>query len=105
EPERARQEDAFAARQSVDPDLLRLVAEHEAVGRQLPPNRLDGRDEALVVRGQEADERHQQHARVELVGAERLRERLLRLAPAIRQDLRADLVASGAPALVRAFAT
>ena len=75
EPERARKEHALAGRQAVDGAVLaRAVAEDEPVDRQLAPDRLDGRDEALVVGGQEADERHQQDARVELVRAVRLGE-------------------------------
>src|SRR5712691_2602591 len=103
EPERARQEHALARRQPVL-DLGGPVAQNESVDDQLAPDRVDGGDEARIRRGQKADQRHQEDARVELVRVERLRERLLLLAPGAREYFSADLVAQLPPALDRPFA-
>jgi hypothetical protein len=67
EPERAREEDALARRQPVDARLVRAVAEDKAVLKQLPFHRLDGAPDALVGGGEEADERQEEKARVELL--------------------------------------
>src|SRR5665811_1478347 len=54
EPEGTREEDAFTARQPVVA-VLRPVAQHETVLREVPLDGLDGADDPLVVRGQESD--------------------------------------------------
>jgi hypothetical protein len=105
EPERAREKDAFAAGEAVDASvLLREIAQDETVHRELPANRLDGGDDPFVRRGEEADERHQEDARVELGRAEALRERLLLGVPGLRQDVGVDLVSERGPAFHRPFA-
>ena len=58
EPERAREEHAFAGRQSVDA-VVSAVAEYETVLDQLALDRLDGAAHARVRSGQKADERNQ----------------------------------------------
>ena len=105
QPERAGQEHALVAADAVHVAVV--------VGRyrrtrpscdQLALDRRDRRDHARVVGGQEPDGRHQQHARVQLVGAVGLRERLLAVVPGLAQHLRVDLVAEAPPALDRPVA-
>ena len=80
------------------------VAQHEPVDRELAADRIDGRDDPRIVRRQEADERHQQHARIELVRAVGLGERAATRVPGALEDLRLDLVPELAPPLHRALA-
>ena len=87
EPERAGEEHALARGQPVHLAVAPGVAQHEPVDRELALDRLDRRDDPRIVRRQEAEERHQQHARVELVRAVGLGERLLRLAPGALEHL------------------
>ena len=104
EPERARKERPFAGREAVDADVLLVgaVALDEAVAHQLPLDRRDRAHDPRVVRGEEADDRHQQQARVEPRRAVGLHERAeLRVEP-LAADLVVDLVAERAPALDRA---
>ena len=103
EPERARQEHALAGREAVDGAVApRPVAEHEAVrpsaraGSRRPSTRTAGRSAA-----RNPTSGIRSSARVELVGAVRLRERLLALAPRALEHLGVDLVAERAPAVDR----
>ena len=59
EPERAREEHAFARREAVDVRVLlvRSVALDESAADELGLDRAHGADDALVGRGQEPDER------------------------------------------------
>src|SRR6185369_13943997 len=60
---------------------------------------LDGRAHPRVVRGEESEERHHQHRRVELVSTERLDVRAGLLAPALGEDRVADVIALLGPPL------
>ena len=84
---------------------MRAVPEHEPVVRQLTLDRFHRRDESLVGRRAESDERHQQHARVELVGLVGLRECLLVIVPRLLVNFCVDLVAERLPPLERALAS
>ena len=78
--------------------LVDLVAEHEAVLRQLVGDREHGRAHALVVGRQEADDRDQQRRRVERVGVVVLAEHAA-LGDAVLEDVGADLVGDRLPLL------
>src|SRR5215212_3179330 len=100
QPERASQEDTFTRRQPIDMLLLLAsVAKQETVDTQLASDRLDGRDESRIVRRQEADDRHEQDAGVELVRSVRLGEGLLALTPTVPEHLIPDLVTELSPAI------
>ena len=66
EPEAAGEERALARRQPVARPR-RVVAQHEAVLDQLALDRRDRADDARIVGRQEADQRDQQQARVQLL--------------------------------------
>src|SRR3954454_5142804 len=81
EPERAEHEGALLADQAVGVDaLLVAVAQDQPALREVAGDRVERRAHARVVGRQEADERHEQHRRVELVAVERLRVGLALLA-------------------------
>ena len=80
---------------------MRAVAQDQAVDDQVALDRLDRPAHARVRRGQEADERDEQEARVQLLRRVRLHERPELLVEAVRADVGVDLVAQGAPALHR----
>ena len=67
EPERADQERALLARQAVV-GLVGAVAQHEAVLGQVVGDREHGGVQALVVPGQEPEDRREQRRGVERVG-------------------------------------
>ena len=92
EPERAGEELPLVARQAVV-GLRGRVARDEAVAAQLAPDRVDRPGHALVVAGQEADERDVEHARVQLLRAVVLRERAPLGVVAALAHLGVDLVA------------
>ena len=95
EPERADAERALGAGQAVFVE----VPEHEpcsSVSRSATAS-IVARIRGSVGR-EEADERHHQHRRVEIVAAERLRERADRVAPTLGLDRVADCVAVLGPA-------
>ena len=69
EPEGAGEELALVTGQPVVASSVGRVARDEAVARQLALDRVDRADHALVVRREEADQRDQQHARVELLAS------------------------------------
>ena len=95
EPERADQERALLPGEAVV-GLVGAVAEHEAVLGQLLGDRVHGRVQALVVAGEEAEDRGQEHRGIERVG-------LVVLAQdppfgdAVLEDVRADLVGRRTP--------
>ena len=97
EPEAADQECGLVAGQAVDAGVGR-VAVDEAVAGQPALDRGDRRQHARIVGRQEAHVRDQQHARVERVGAVRLRERADALVVPARQQVGADVLAQRAPA-------
>src|SRR4029079_94560 len=68
-----------------------------------PRARLDRAADARIATGQEADERQQQQARVELLGAVRLRERAELGVEAVLADVPVDLVTECPPAVDRPF--
>src|SRR3954463_13969043 len=84
--------------------ILASVAKQETVDAQLALDRRDGRDEPRIDRRQEADDRHEQDAGVELVRSVRLGEGLLALTPAAPKHLVPDLVTELPPAIHRASA-
>ena len=96
-PEAADRERAFVAFETVGRGG-RVVAEDEAVGDEVFCDRVEGREPARVVRGDEVDERHQQDCRIEHVGPFVLHERLALLAPALLHQPAVDLVPHGHPA-------
>src|SRR6266545_2670658 len=98
EPERARQEDPLAGGQPVDA-LLAAVAEDEAVIDEVAADRVDRAAHARVARGEKADERNHEQARVERVRAVVLRERAEALVVAVTDHVRRDLVAHATPAV------
>src|ERR1700730_18038585 len=67
EPEGAREEDAFAGRESVRAVVMGAVAQHEPVLEQIALDRLDRSPNARVGCRQEADQREQEQACVELL--------------------------------------
>src|SRR5262245_34807200 len=75
EPEAAGQKHALSRRQPVQA-LVRAVAHHEAVDRQLALDRFHGPFDARIAAWQEADDRDQEQARVELARAVVLDERV-----------------------------
>jgi hypothetical protein len=77
---------------------LGVVAVDETVGDELVRDRLEGGEPAWVGRGDELDQRHQQHRGVEHAGVEVLDERGTILVPAAVHDLALDPVAGAAPA-------
>src|SRR5687767_8452134 len=85
--------------------ILAPVAKQQTVDAQLASDGLDRRDEPWIVRRQEADDRHEQDAGVELVRPVRLGEGLLALAPAAPEHLILDLVPKLPPALHGAVAS
>ena len=92
EPERADHERSLLAGEAVGVEALVVaVAQHQPVLGQVVGDRVDRRAHPLVGGRQEAEDRHQQLRRVELVRVERLRVGLPRLAPAARQHRVADL--------------
>src|SRR5215213_8205453 len=106
QPERASQEDAFARWEPIDMLLiLASVAKQETVDTELASDRFDGRDESRIVRRQEADDRHEQNAGVELVRSVRLGEGLLAFTPTAPEHLILDLVAELPPAIHAAVAS
>src|SRR5215218_10137576 len=80
----------------IQPDLV-AVTQYEAALRELPRNRLDRRAHPLVRRREEADDRHHERRRVELLRLERLGVRPARLAPAALEDRLAHPVALRRP--------
>src|SRR5690349_9428807 len=64
QPEAAGQKGSLSGRQAVN-DLSGVVTHDETVDEKAPLDCLDRSDDARVGRGQEADERQQQEARVE----------------------------------------
>ena len=90
--------------QSEERSLLALETVVRPVAVDEPPlvgeplfGRVDRRQDARIVGRKEAHERHHQVRRVELVGSERLRERVARVAPAIGQDGVVDLAPHALP--------
>ena len=106
EPERARQERPLAGREPVDAGVLLVgaVPLDEPVAHEVPLDRRDRARDARVVDGEEADEGHQQQARVEPRRAVELGERAELLVESLPADLVVDLVAELAPALDRPVA-
>ena len=96
-PERADRERALVATQAVRRGAD-VVAVDERVGHELLRDRVERRQPARVGRGDELDERHEQHRRVEELGVVVLDERLALLVPAPRHDLAVDRVARLEPA-------
>ena len=94
EPERARQECAFASREAVDvAGALGVVAEHEAVmGEAAWFDRLLGADDAWIVRRQKAHEWDHQDAGVERFGAVVLGEGVALCIKANQENLLLDSV-------------
>ena len=78
--------------------LLDAVAQHEPVDGQLVGDRVDRRDDALVVGRQEAHERREQQRRVERVGVVVLDEHAA-LVDAVLEHVGVDLVGGRLPAL------
>ena len=90
QPERADQEAALLAAQPVV-GLVGAVAQDEAVLRQFIGDRHHGRVQALVVVGQEPEDRRQQRRSVERVGFVVLAQHPL-LADAVGEDVLVDLL-------------
>jgi hypothetical protein len=67
EPERADEERALLARQTVV-GLVGAIAEHEAVLGQLLGDRIHSRSQAIVIARQEAEDGRKEHRGVERVG-------------------------------------
>src|SRR5262245_22701832 len=67
EPERADQERAFLARESVV-GLVRLVTEHVSVLGELVGDCKDGRPQALILRWKEPKQRRQEDRRIQRIG-------------------------------------
>ena len=86
--EQGRNAPSPAGSPSTAPVGLGLVAGDEAVLQQRPLDRVDRADDAGVVAGQEADDRHHQHGGVEPLGAVRLGERVELGVEALVADLR-----------------
>jgi hypothetical protein len=101
-PERAWQEEPFAGRQSIDVPG-RAIAQHEAVDGELALDRFDRRAHARILVRQEADERHEQQARVERRRSVALHEHAARVIDALRAHLGMDARAHVAPVLDRAI--
>ena len=95
EPERADEERALLAREAVV-GLVGAVAEHEAVLGQLLGDRVDRRAQPLVVGGEEAEDRGEQHRGVERVGLVVLAQDAA-VADAVLEDVGADLLGGRAP--------
>src|SRR5262245_56283157 len=68
QPERAREEGAFAGRQAVDV-RLGLVARHEAVGDQMLPDGPHGTEHPRIAGREKADEGNHEETRVEELGS------------------------------------
>ena len=76
QPERAREERAFAFGQAIDLAVVaRGVAAEEAFVHQLALDGVDGAADARIFGFEEADQRHQQQRGVEFLRAVVLRER------------------------------
>ena len=95
EPERADQERALLARQAVV-GLARAVAQDEAVLGQLVGDREHAGPQALVVAGQEAEERRQQRRGVERVGRVVLAQHAA-VVDAVLEDVGLDLLGRRRP--------
>src|SRR5262245_56710448 len=78
---------------------MRSIAEHEPVLEQLPLDRLDRAANPRVGRREEADERQQQEARIELLRPVRLREGAELGFEAALADVPVDLVPDVSPAV------
>src|SRR5207248_776537 len=82
---------AFARWKAVN--IRTRVPAHEAVLEKLTLDRLHRRDDPRVLRRKEADLRHHEQARVEIVGAVILSERVALSVPAFLADLVVNLSA------------
>src|SRR3954470_9361006 len=92
EPEGAGQEGALAWREAVVGERG-VVAVDEAVDEEALLDEAHGPAHALVRRGEEADERHEEETRVHLLRAIRLHERADRWVERALADLRMQLAA------------
>ncbi len=78
-----------------------MIAPDQAVRHQFPADRVDGADNARVVRRQEADQRQQQQARVQDVAVQRLGERAELLAVSTLADALENFRSHRAPIVQR----
>src|SRR6478672_4273957 len=99
EPERAGKKDAFANREPVDAVIARSISEDKAVTQEVALDRCDRAAHARVACGEEADERDQEQAGVELLRAVGLDEAAKRLVVPTLEHLRSDLVANLMPTI------
>src|SRR6202043_1707643 len=91
------EEDAFAGRESVRAVVMGAVAQHEPVLEQIALDRLDRSPNARVRCRQEADQREQEQACVELLRSVRPHERSEFSVKTLFAYLRVDRVADRAP--------
>src|SRR6266852_7781097 len=101
-PETAGKEDTFSRRETVDA-CLGSVPQHEAIDHELPLDRRDGAAHTWIVRRQEAHERHQQQARIELAPAEALGEGVAALVESLLANRRVHAIANLSPTLQRSL--
>src|SRR6185436_13832852 len=92
-PERAHVERGLGLAEIVG----RFIAAHERPVAQHRLERIDGLDEARILRVDEADLGHEKDARIEVLAAEALDEGLPAFAPRLLEDLRPDRVGALAP--------
>src|SRR5215469_12443001 len=100
EPETAREEDAFARRQSIRPGGA-WVAAHKPIMHKLALDRRDRAANAQIVRRQKPELRDEQQRSVELARAVMPDEGAAFVIIALREDLLGDLVAQTLPMSTR----